>query len=739
MPVLSDSEPPGKCPEHETLSLFLLGQLEKVPLEAVGAHLEDCPICQRQIERLERESRPGMGNSRQQILQPAGVNPDEETDCERLRNKLISLRPSNLNGRTYQASADPVPLLESTLPKRIGQLELQECLGQGAMGIVFKAWHVKLKRPVAIKFLLPRHRDDLQFQQRFEREMEAIGQLSEHAHIVRANDAAEENGLPYLVMEYVEGCDLSTLLVRLGNLRVADACEMARQAALGLDHAHRHGVLHRDVKPSNLLLSTRGQVKVMDLGLAVFQEDPTLSAPWAQGPGMVGTADYMPPELWRGAPEIGAEADVYSLGCTLFKLLTGHAPFSDRDANDKKKAHLSAPVPSLRAERPAIPATLDALLQRMLAKKPRDRLQRLAEVALALEPFTEQADLRVLAESARSEHSDTHAVSWDRTRVTKILRSFKGRVSQQTPRTVFLSLLLVSLIAVAYMGWPILGTPAPTVLLAEEPEHLLWNYSPAEETIHVESQFVSLIKAGSTRRASGVLATRISPMLGQPDAGIFYAYHVEAVNADRVHRVDMLGLRPADTGSGYELYQGTGTYTQFADGHSAWIHDEQTKWLVTMVAGKPFVDLQLRFEDGKLQSVRCDERLLTMAAEPVDNTELAGKPIGVFGVFNQKGAASFWRTRFSIATGKNRQTSLFVRGNGPLALLNSTSRMLTEAETVEDFIDVRDLGEAVHTLARKLNAQKQVLFDAACMTIRAEHGPGKLLVKMPLAKGLPGN
>ena len=143
---------------------------------------------------------------------------------------------------------------------QLGEYRLLEKLGEGGMGAVYKAVHTKLKRMVAIKVLPTTHRQDDRAVARFEREMEAIGQLN-HPHIVRAHDAREIDGTRFLVMEYVDGMNLSEVVRSYGPLRIADACEVIRQAALGLQDAHEHGLVHRDVKPSNLMLTRDGQVK----------------------------------------------------------------------------------------------------------------------------------------------------------------------------------------------------------------------------------------------------------------------------------------------------------------------------------------------------------------------------------------------------------------------------------------------------------------------------------------------
>lgn len=264
----------------------------------------------------------------------------------------------------------PRPLMQ------LGLYELLEKLGQGGMGAVWKARHTKLDKLVAVKLLPPHLTLDAEAVSRLEREMKAVGKL-EHPHIVRAMDAGCADGVHYLVMEYIEGTDLSRLVKSRGPRSVPEACQMVRHAALGLAHAHEHGLVHRDIKPSNLLLSKRGQVKILDLGLARLQSERTNDdASLTMHGAAMGTPDYMAPEQWHSAHTAGPAADLYGLGCTLFHLLTGQPPFGDKHHSayaDKMKAHLSEPPPPLRQLRRETPAEVEALCQRLLAKDAAER------------------------------------------------------------------------------------------------------------------------------------------------------------------------------------------------------------------------------------------------------------------------------------------------------------------------------------------------------------------------------
>lgn len=285
--------------------------------------------------------------------------------------------------------------------RRLGDYELSERLGHGGMGVVYKARHVLLNQIVALKVLPERYLDEPQAVSRFRREMQLIGGLN-HPNIVQAHNAGEQQGVHYLVMEYVDGITLEQLVFLCGDpLPVGAACELVRQAALGLQHAHLHGLIHRDVKPANLMLSSGGTLKVLDLGLARLRADlqstGQLTEYGVSEPGIaIGTVDYMAPEQWEDSSGVDIRADVYSLGCTLFYLLTGRAPYGQPafDTIRKKlKAHAAEPVPSLAEHRGDCPKELDKLLGRMLAKEPEDRFDTPAEVAEQLQRLADFDEL----------------------------------------------------------------------------------------------------------------------------------------------------------------------------------------------------------------------------------------------------------------------------------------------------------------------------------------------------------
>ncbi len=259
-------------------------------------------------------------------------------------------------------------------------------LGRGGMGVVYQAEHRMMERRVALKVIRRALLDHPDALARFHAEVKAAARLS-HPNIVAAYDAEQAGDLHLLVMEYVEGTDLARVLARKGPLAVAHACHFARQAALGLQHAHEQGMAHRDIKPQNLMLTPRGRVKVLDFGLARLRSEQGQTGGLTQQGAFMGTPEYVAPEQAADARAADIRADIYSLGCTLYALLTGNPPFAGDTALTVVLAHLQQEPPPLRTVRPDAPPELEAVVARMLEKDPARRYQTPAEVAQALAPF----------------------------------------------------------------------------------------------------------------------------------------------------------------------------------------------------------------------------------------------------------------------------------------------------------------------------------------------------------------
>jgi serine/threonine-protein kinase len=285
---------------------------------------------------------------------------------------------------------------------RIGTYIIMDRLGEGGMGAVFKAQHQHMSRIVALKVIRKDRLSHPKAVQRFYKEVKAAGQLH-HPNIVLAFDAGDSNGTHFLSMEYVDGQDLSRVVQETGPLPVPQACDYIRQAALGLQHAHERGLVHRDIKPSNLLVTLTppaesmaggrlppwGTVKVLDLGLARLDEQGMTEQDRAltRDGAVLGTPDFLAPEQALGAHTVDARADLYSLGCTFYFLLSGGTPFhAESVAQLLLKHQLEHPVP-LETVRSDVPEGVRQIIDALLAKEPQDRIQTGAELAAALAPF----------------------------------------------------------------------------------------------------------------------------------------------------------------------------------------------------------------------------------------------------------------------------------------------------------------------------------------------------------------
>lgn len=265
----------------------------------------------------------------------------------------------------------------------LGKYKLLGHLGTGGMSSVYLGEHTLIHRQRAIK-VLPRSRvDDSSYLERFKREAQATAAL-EHPNIVRAYDADSEGNTHYLVMEYVQGKDLQNVVKESGPLPFDQAADYLIQAADGLHFAHQNSFVHRDVKPGNLLVDTKGQVKILDLGLALMADSKVASLTIAHNENVLGTADYLAPEQALNSHEVDARADIYALGCTLYFLLTGHPPFPDGTLAQRIAKHQTQMPARIRDERSDCPVSLENICFKMLQKRADDRYQSMSAVAAAL-------------------------------------------------------------------------------------------------------------------------------------------------------------------------------------------------------------------------------------------------------------------------------------------------------------------------------------------------------------------
>jgi serine/threonine protein kinase len=319
-------------------------------------------------------------------LQPGFTEPAELADDLVHRRWLTPYQVRQI----FRGQAASLPL---------GQYVILDQLGAGAMADVFKALHRRLDRVDALKIVRPEHVAQPRTLGWFQQEARAAARLS-HPNIVTIYDADEVAGRHYLAMEYVPGKDLGRLIAEGGPLPAVLACDYAWQAALGLQHAFERDIVHRDIKPANLLLTSDWVlVKILDMGLALSRQSCPGPAGTPTAPGRLsGTPDYIAPEQTVAAHDVDIRADVYSLGCTLYFLLTGRVPFPDGSLKDKLLCHRQAEAAPVDIARPDLPAGLAAVVGRMMAKRPEDRYQTPADVAEALYPFCKEEDVLAAVE-----------------------------------------------------------------------------------------------------------------------------------------------------------------------------------------------------------------------------------------------------------------------------------------------------------------------------------------------------
>ncbi len=385
--------PVATCPSSETLAAFACGALGATELPGVAEHVGGCEACCRALKLLPEDSLAAL--ARAAAVDPATVH--------------SGATPSNL-----VVTPAPEPTPPANIPDELAnhpRYKIISELGRGGMGTVYKAADTRMARTIALKVVSPHLTAKASALARFRKEVLAAARL-EHNNIVRAYDTGEAGTAQYLVMEFVDGMSLDRFVAKKGPLPVSMACKFIWQAALGLQHAADKGMVHRDIKPQNLLVTRRGQVKILDFGLARFataDEDegepagqaattehvplsalkPPSNAGVTNPNLLMGTPDYLSPEQAKNSHDVDHRSDIYSLGCTLYFLLSAKPPYSGATTLiDKLLAHTHEEPPPIRLQRMEVTEGLAEVMAKMIAKKPEDRYQTAAEAAAALLPHT---------------------------------------------------------------------------------------------------------------------------------------------------------------------------------------------------------------------------------------------------------------------------------------------------------------------------------------------------------------
>jgi serine/threonine protein kinase len=395
----------ANCPPPEKLKSLSLGQLTEEQSDVLVIHLESCEACQNEIAQIDSAEDSLISQLKSSASDADNMGPDNsfetESGCRVAMTRALAALATVEDGSPSLDQA-----IHSPIPDSIGEYEIVRPLGHGGMGHVYLGKHTKLNRSVAIKFIADHRRWDQTMRERFNSEMRLIGGLK-HPNIVGAYDAREVDGIAVLVTEYIDGMTLSEILKRTGSISVDNASKVIAEVCEALEYIESKGLVHRDIKPSNIMVDKDGHVKLLDLGLARIQNSEDTANNFAAvdftatGQAM-GTADYVSPEQINDGRNVDIRTDIYGLGCTFYKLLTGNAPFAEQPSVfSKMNAHVSKAPASLKTNK-RIPAKIANLVDSMLAKEPSSRPQHPAEIAQQLTGYAPASDLKALIAKAET-------------------------------------------------------------------------------------------------------------------------------------------------------------------------------------------------------------------------------------------------------------------------------------------------------------------------------------------------
>jgi formylglycine-generating enzyme required for sulfatase activity len=357
-------------PSVEALRALALGKLDDNTASAVLSHLDICPECSREVAAATNDD---FLNRLRNVHQRGSTLAPAESLAETPRRPHLPTGPTTLYNVPPELADHP-------------EYDVLRELGRGGMGVVYQARHKLSGRVEVLKVMSKELLERPESRERFLREIQSAARL-DHRNVVRMYTALERGNLMVLVMEYVEGEDLAQVVKARGPLSVLNACYYTQQAALGLQHAFEKGMIHRDIKPQNLMLAREGKkhiVKILDFGLAKATQGADVDAGLTGTGAMMGTPGYVAPEQSLDAAAVDIRADIYSLGCTLYHLLAGNPPFSGKSAFEIMQAHHLKEAAPLNRVRPEISQEVAVVVRKMMAKEPAQRYQTPAEVVQAL-------------------------------------------------------------------------------------------------------------------------------------------------------------------------------------------------------------------------------------------------------------------------------------------------------------------------------------------------------------------
>ncbi|EMB17828.1 protein containing Serine/threonine protein kinase [Rhodopirellula europaea 6C] len=356
-------------PSPTDLHAYGLGQLPPDEATAIEKHIGECEPCCETIADLS------FADTFIELLQ----NSEQEPDAQTVDHQTGTANPNS--------AGVPEPLAQHP------RYEIINLIGKGGMGDVYQARHRKMERTVALKVINRGLVRKAEAVDRFHREVKAAAQLS-HPNIVTSHDADHAGDFHFMVMEFVDGVDLSKVVKDRGALPVADACDYVRQAAVGLQHAHERGMVHRDIKPHNMMVTADGTIKILDFGLASLAPEAipasdtvAVRSDLTAAGALMGTPDFISPEQANDARSVDIRSDIYSLGATFYFLLSGRPLFADGSVMEKLKGHAQFEPEPLNSLRDDVPADLAIIISKMIAKDPGKRFQTPVEVADALSKF----------------------------------------------------------------------------------------------------------------------------------------------------------------------------------------------------------------------------------------------------------------------------------------------------------------------------------------------------------------